>query len=345
MSTEIKTPINITIDPKEETKELVTPVITSAKNTTESSTKEDKEVGRTTSSGIEDFEAKSDLFQLVKFSELKSDIITSEKEHFQNNNGTKGKDPGATSFEKKFNPQNGERLLDSFTCAISKKMLLHGRLYITDQRLCFYSMFNSKLLFFGKETKLTIPHSDIKGLEKRINALVFDNSIAVITKKNTEYFFTSFLKRDKAFEAIRQILERDAKPNRNSHNTSLLKRTYIRLDTEENKDEPEEEEEESDIEDQGNIYTEEPTMNLTGDKSIKPDAALGTHQDDEAGNQPQSDRPVKLSLISKDQRAQFEQLCDQLEENYSNAEEELDPSSHKDYYLANEYTVEDMSIQ
>ena len=96
-------------------------------------------------------------------------------------------------------------------------------------------MFNTKLLFVGKETKLTIPLDDIKGLEKRINALVFDNSIAVMTKNSKEYFFTSFLKRDKAFDIIREILEKDTKQSRNTQNASLLKRTFIRLHSEEEK--------------------------------------------------------------------------------------------------------------
>jgi len=94
-------------------------------------------------------------------------------------------------------------------------------------------MFNTKLLFFGKETKLTIPMDDILSLEKRINAYVFDNSIAVITKNEKETFFTSFFKRDKAFEIMKETLEKGNKPNKSSLNASLLKRTFVRFHEEE----------------------------------------------------------------------------------------------------------------
>jgi hypothetical protein len=91
-------------------------------------------------------------------------------------------------------------------------------------------MFNSKLLFFGKDTKITIPLDDIMSLEKRINALVFDNSIAVITKDEKETFFTSFLQRDKSFELMKKVLEGGSlKSGQNTPSKNMLKRTYIRF--------------------------------------------------------------------------------------------------------------------
>ena len=37
-----------------------------------------------------------------------------------------------------------------------------------------------------------------------MNALVFDNSISVITKEDKELFFTSFVKRDTAIELMQK---------------------------------------------------------------------------------------------------------------------------------------------
>jgi len=67
---------------------------------------------------------------------LKSKIIQEEKEFYTENiEENKNNEQNITTFEKKFKLSKGERLIDSFTCAISKKILLHGRLYITNQRL------------------------------------------------------------------------------------------------------------------------------------------------------------------------------------------------------------------
>jgi hypothetical protein len=121
-------------------------------------------------------------------------------------------------------------------------------------------MFNNKLLFFGKDTKLTIPLDDVSSLEKRINALVFDNSIAVITKNEKETFFTSFLMRDRAFEAIKDtIAKNDKSTGKNAHNQNMLKRTFIRFRSESNNgNEGEESEDESEDEDQGSYVINQP---------------------------------------------------------------------------------------
>jgi hypothetical protein len=66
--------------------------------------------------------------------------------------------------------------------------------------LFFHSRFNSSNIFFGK-TKLEIPRSDIKKIEKKYNAIIFDNSIS-ITTLNGEIFFTSIVSRDQAYDLI-----------------------------------------------------------------------------------------------------------------------------------------------
>ena len=60
-------------------------------------------------------------------------------------------------------------------------------------------------MFFGG-TFISIPKKDILKVEKRYNALIFDNSIAVTTV-NGEMFFTSFFARDEAFDLINKALE------------------------------------------------------------------------------------------------------------------------------------------
>jgi hypothetical protein len=54
-------------------------------------------------------------------------------------------------------------------------------MYVTSKKLCFHSYFNDKTIIFGKDTKFMIPFKNIKRIEKKMNALVFDNSISVFT--------------------------------------------------------------------------------------------------------------------------------------------------------------------
>jgi len=72
---------------------------------------------------------------------------------------------------------------------------------VTNKRLCFHSYFNDKTIF-GKETKILIPFANISRIEKKTNAMVFDNSISIITKEEKEIFITSFMFRDQAYEMI-----------------------------------------------------------------------------------------------------------------------------------------------
>ena len=106
-------------------------------------------------------------------------------------------------------------------------------------------------------------------LEKRVNAIFFDNSIAVITKDEKETFFTSFIQRDKCFELIKSLLEDENSNSASNLNNNLLKRTFVRMqqDKKEGSDNGEGEDEEEEEEgDQGN-YNEEPAqVNLSGEK-------------------------------------------------------------------------------
>lgn len=101
--------------------------------------------------------------------------------------------------------------MSKFTCALANKILLQGRLYITTKRLCFHSYFN-KYTLFGRETKVIVPLNEIKKIEKRYNAVIFDNSIAVLTKE-TELFFTSFVFRDQAYALMQKLLNQDDSPH------------------------------------------------------------------------------------------------------------------------------------
>jgi hypothetical protein len=49
--------------------------------------------------------------------------------------------------------------------------------------------------------------SDIARVEKRLNVMVFDNSIGIVTRDGKEFFFTSFVFRDIAYDLIFKQIE------------------------------------------------------------------------------------------------------------------------------------------
>eukprot|EP00826_Nyctotherus_ovalis_P035155 TRINITY_DN2992_c0_g1_i7.p1 TRINITY_DN2992_c0_g1~~TRINITY_DN2992_c0_g1_i7.p1 ORF type:complete len:759 (+),score=199.05 TRINITY_DN2992_c0_g1_i7:245-2521(+) len=106
----------------------------------------------------------------------------------------------ATWLHKKFGVN--EEIMGSFACALSWKILLQGRLHVTAHHICFRSFFNNATLF-GSQTKIVIPFTDIEDIKKSYNAWIFNNSISICTK-DAEFFFTSFVYRDRAYELLRK---------------------------------------------------------------------------------------------------------------------------------------------
>jgi hypothetical protein len=90
--------------------------------------------------------------------------------------------------------------------------LLQGKIFITNKALRFHSYFNAKT-FLGKETKIQVPLKNISKIEKKHNALIFDNSIKVTTKDNKTLFFTSFVHRDNAFDILNKHLKLSCAPD------------------------------------------------------------------------------------------------------------------------------------
>ncbi|ODQ82238.1 hypothetical protein BABINDRAFT_158874 [Babjeviella inositovora NRRL Y-12698] len=91
-----------------------------------------------------------------------------------------------------------DRLLDDFSCALSRDILFQGRLYVSERNLCF----NSNLL--GWVTNLIVPYDEIIGFEKRSTAGLFPNGIAVETREVT-HTFASFVTRDATYEFLKVI--------------------------------------------------------------------------------------------------------------------------------------------
>ncbi|KAL3280124.1 hypothetical protein HHI36_017629 [Cryptolaemus montrouzieri] len=85
-----------------------------------------------------------------------------------------------------------QRLVVDYSCAVQKEILVHGRLYVTQNFLCFYAN------IFGWETNIVLKWKDVAAITKEKTALVIPNAILISTKTE-KYFFTSFVARDKVY--------------------------------------------------------------------------------------------------------------------------------------------------
>lgn len=88
-----------------------------------------------------------------------------------------------------------DRLLDDYSCAMLREILLQGRLYILGMYVCF----NSNLL--GWVTNLVIKMDEIVNIERKLTAGLFPNGIAIDTENN-KYTFASFILRDATFDLL-----------------------------------------------------------------------------------------------------------------------------------------------
>ncbi|XP_033641228.1 protein Aster-B-like isoform X3 [Asterias rubens] len=96
-------------------------------------------------------------------------------------------------FRKYFkNIHDSEKLIADYSCALQKDILVQGRMYVTENWLCFYAN------IFKWETLLTIKLKAITAITKERTIRLIPNAIQVAAD-NEKYFFTSFMSRDRTF--------------------------------------------------------------------------------------------------------------------------------------------------
>ncbi|XP_036210023.1 protein Aster-B isoform X3 [Myotis myotis] len=87
---------------------------------------------------------------------------------------------------------DSERLIVDYSCALQRDILLQGRLYLSENWICFYSN------IFRWETLLTVRLKDICSMTKEKTARLIPNAIQVCTDSE-KHFFTSFGARDRTY--------------------------------------------------------------------------------------------------------------------------------------------------
>lgn len=135
--------------------------------------------GDLASDGEDSATSDDDLDQIIDYNDQK---LASEKENKE--------------FHQAFRdlPSN-ERLVDDFSCALSREILVQGRMYLSEHYVCF----NSSIL--GWVTNIRIPLQEVIQIEKRSTAKLFPNGMIVRTL-HRKYVFASFLSRDLVFRQV-----------------------------------------------------------------------------------------------------------------------------------------------
>ncbi|XP_034033622.1 protein Aster-B-like isoform X3 [Thalassophryne amazonica] len=87
---------------------------------------------------------------------------------------------------------DSERLIVDYSCALQRDILLQGRLYLSENWICFYSN------IFRWETLLMVRLKDICSMTKEKTARLIPNAIQLCTD-NEKHFFTSFGARDRTY--------------------------------------------------------------------------------------------------------------------------------------------------
>ncbi|KAH8263314.1 hypothetical protein KR044_007336, partial [Drosophila immigrans] len=99
----------------------------------------------------------------------------------------------AEDFKKLFKEvPNDERLIVDYSCALQRDILVQGRLYVSQNYVCFHAN------IFTWETYVSIKWKDVTAITKEKTALVIPNAISISTAKE-KFFFATFASRDKSF--------------------------------------------------------------------------------------------------------------------------------------------------
>ncbi|KAM8941506.1 GRAM domain-containing protein 2B isoform 5-T5 [Lycaon pictus] len=91
-----------------------------------------------------------------------------------------------------------EPLRQSFTCALQKEILYQGKLFVSENWICFHSK------VFGKDTKISIPVFSVTLIKKTKTALLVPNALIIATVTD-RYIFVSLLSRDSTYKLLKSV--------------------------------------------------------------------------------------------------------------------------------------------
>lgn len=86
-------------------------------------------------------------------------------------------------------------LIEDYSAAYQREILLQGRLYISEGHICFWSN------IFGYVTNLVISFDEVISVEKKSTAMIFQNGLAIQTM-HARHAFASLISRDTTYDLI-----------------------------------------------------------------------------------------------------------------------------------------------
>ncbi|OCT54688.1 GRAM domain protein [Cladophialophora carrionii] len=86
-------------------------------------------------------------------------------------------------------------LIEDYSCALQKEILLAGRIYISEGHICFFSN------ILGWVTTVVISFEEVVSIERESTAVVFPNAIAIQTL-HARHTFRSLLYREQTYELL-----------------------------------------------------------------------------------------------------------------------------------------------
>ncbi|XP_037537269.1 GRAM domain-containing protein 2B-like [Nematolebias whitei] len=101
----------------------------------------------------------------------------------------------------------GDRLTHVFTCSLQREVLYHGKLFVSEYHLCFYS---SVLL---KETRVVIPVSSVRVIKKHNSAL---SILSITTASGEKHSFVSLRDLKFRYKLLQRICSQSQEESGNS---------------------------------------------------------------------------------------------------------------------------------
>ncbi|XP_054623233.1 GRAM domain-containing protein 2B-like isoform X2 [Dunckerocampus dactyliophorus] len=94
----------------------------------------------------------------------------------------------------------GDSLTHTFVCTLQKEVLYYGKLYVSENYVCFHS---SVLL---KDTKVVIPLSSVQEVKKHNPAL---SMLSIQTADGEKYFFVSLWNREMCYNLLQRLCSQE----------------------------------------------------------------------------------------------------------------------------------------
>ncbi|XP_054613845.1 GRAM domain-containing protein 2B-like isoform X7 [Dunckerocampus dactyliophorus] len=91
-----------------------------------------------------------------------------------------------------------EALQQSYTCALQRDILYQGRMFLSQNWICFHSK------VFGRDTKIAIPAASVTFIKKTKTVLLVPNALVIETARE-QHVFVSFLSRNATYKFLRSV--------------------------------------------------------------------------------------------------------------------------------------------